>query len=316
MAETQSDSSHENLERAVGLFRELASRKRERATAPPSYSRKVAVILGAVMGLGYGLSTQFINSLLSPSIPFTHYPFGIIGNSAASILGMMIVCLLCALPKDSYRGALLGCFASLLLLELRALAIGSTPLTVQLRSEFSIFALIGIVVELALSIPVMLILRWTIDIQGELFDKPIWSWERIRLPLGFVAAAIALGFFSLYPTDIREAMANTALLINQGLAASTAADLPTPLRNENNVQDFLYYGEAPYTLELGRYGTFQDMSSELPGYLIEVIARFKSGWTVACLYANRLNNPVCKSYGPLNAPPVTDFRALRLHPAN
>ncbi len=301
--------SDETSDKAVGLFRELAARRKEHPTAPASYSRKAAVVLGAILGLAYGLCTQFINSLYAPSVPFSHHPFGLIGNVAASMAGMILICVVCSLPKDFSRGALAACATSLLVLELRALAIGSVPLTAQLILHFSPLALIGLVVELAVAFPAMLLLRWTLDIQSDVFDKPLWAWERIRLPLAFIAGTLILGSFSLYPADVLTAMANTTGIMDRGLAARSLDDLPVPLRNENNVQDFVYYGKAPYTVELGEYVTALDIKTGQPIYLIQVLVRFSGGWAVACVYENQLDDPVCKSFAPSDAPPVTDFRA-------
>ncbi len=176
---------------------------------------------------------------------------------------MMLVCFVCSLPQDTYRGALLGCLVSLLLLEARTLALGATPLIMKLGSQHSLFAVVGIVLELSVLIPVMLALRWTINTQIDRFGEPLWSWERLRVPLGFLAAAVCVGgFLALYPADARHAINNTARLIDRGLAASNTAELPLPLRDESAVHDFLYYREATYTLELGEYTPLDIM---LPG---------------------------------------------------
>ena len=277
--------------------------------APPFYARKAALVLGAMLGLFYGLSSQLINSILSPGIPFAHHPFGLIGNCIASILGMTLVCFICCLPKDTYRGATLACLSAFLVMEVRALAIRSSPLTVQLFSAFSLFALIGLVIELAIILPIMLILRWTIEIQAENFDRKIWVWQRARLPLAFLAAVMALSIFSVYPSEVLDAMANSARTIDSGLRAAHVTDLPAPLRNENNVQDFLYHATAQYELELGDYQTYLDPKTLQAGYAIDIVARFKGGWAVVCRYNNGPSNPKCQSFDAPHAPPVTDYRA-------
>ncbi len=312
MTQIPPDSQFQDSSKASNFFRELASRKVERPDAPPLYTRKAALILGATLGLVYGLSTQFINTIFTPGIPYTHYPFGIVGNCVASMLGMMLVSFVCALPKDVYRGALFGSFTTVLVLEIRAVLLGM-PLLAQFRTIFWMFAAIGLLFEIVLSLPVMLGLRWTIEIQGELFNKPVWSWKRARLPLAFIIGVISLSIFSIYPDDVRAAMADTVTLIKEGRAAPTDADLPAPLRSENNVQDFRSHAASPYTLELGEKSILaNDISTAFPGSVVVVIARFGDGWGIACAYLNGLRNPTCISYSPGHAPPVTDYRAMRL----
>ncbi len=295
------------------FFRQLASRKVERPAAPRWYILKVALVFGVTLGLAYGVSTQYINSMVSPAVPFSHHPFGIVGNCVASVFGFTLICVVCSLPKDFVRAALFGSLSLFFVLEVRALFTG-TPLLAELVSLLSIFALIGIIIEIVLSIPVMLLLRWTIEMQTELFHKPLWSWSRLRFPLVFVAAAVGLGFFSLYPADARAAMENMTALITKGLAASGPNELPPALSNGSNVQDFLLHAQPPFMVELGEQSLFgTDISPLLHGYTIVTIARFSNGWAIACLYIDRPDQPICKSYDAPSAPPVTDYHASQLH---
>ncbi|HTP00240.1 MAG TPA: hypothetical protein VMJ64_02620 [Anaerolineales bacterium] len=318
MAHIQLGSSPE--ERKQGdFFLDLAARKVVRPIAPRSYSLWMALLLGVVLGLAYGLSNQFINSIFSPpsaSIPFAHHPFGIIGNCIASILGMMLICFACAWPKDWTKGALFGSLALFLVMEIRAVATGTPVLDVFLVSFLS-FGLLGTFLEIVLCIPVMAILRWTIDVQAELFDRPVYSWQRLRIPVGITVAATALGLLSLYPSSTLDAMANTASLINRGRAAARSENLPAPLREENGVHDFLKYAGPDFTVELGETTPFADkIPPLLQPYAIVIIARFQGGWTVTCLYIDPSDEPLCKSSSPPNTPRITDFWAAAVQPVS
>ena len=231
----------------------------------------------------------------------------------ASALVASTLLVLAALLIHAALLILAALLSALLILELRALAVGSMPTTIQAFAAFSFFSLIGLGVELAIALPVMFLLRWTLEIQAENIDKKIWAWQRVRLPLAFAVLAAGLGIFSLYPDEVLAAMADTARLIDQGLLASNASALPAPLRNENNVQDFIYFAEAPYEVELGAYESYVDPTTFQPVHVIDIVARFKDGWGVVCHYKDRLNNPECTSFDVPHAPPVTDFRAQILH---
>ncbi len=310
MDDPQDPSSPTEPDKAIAFFREAAARKVERPATPPHYARRVALVIGAVLGLAYGLAAQFCNSLVAPSIPFTHYPFGVVGNIAASVLGFTLVSWIASLPKDFARGALAGALCCVAILELRALFI-SMPLLATLGTAYAFFSVMGLFIELIVALVVILIYRLMLDMQAEHFDKPLWSRPRIALPLVFLVAAIGLGSFSLYPEEVVAAMRDTNALITRGLSATSTTELPPALRNENGVHDFRSSAGAPYAIELGEYRTFimRGPLGQGEGYDIGVIARFPRGYAIWCSYPDRLTDPICKSFGPSDAPPRTDFRA-------
>lgn len=293
----------------MAILRDIASEKKVRPKAPPTYRRRAALMLGLVFGLAYALLSQFTNSILTPSVPFAHYPFGAVGNTLVDIVGIGLVCLICALPEDEYRGALFASLTAMLIIDAPALLSGSTGLLLMLASPRALLIILGLILELGLSLPFMILLRWALDIQHELYGQGFWSWNRLRLPLGLLVAVSVLGLLSVYPEDVRQDMVVTNDMIVQARLATGPGALPAPLKHEA-APDILHNVRAQYALEQGDSALMED---DLPlGFLgspVVIIARFRGGWTLACLFADTKSQPVCKSFELSQAPPIDDARA-------
>ena len=295
----------------IDFFRDLARTK----LAPSERPRAVRVrlsglLLGALMGLAYGLLSQSINEMLLPGVPLAHYPFGALGNCALAIGVGALIGILCGWPQGSINGALAGALAMTAALEARGVIINNLGIAQIARLDFAAITLAGAAVLLFFTIPVALLLRWAIDSQFE-SRRPALSWPRLRGPLALAALACGAGALAYYPGDTRHALRDMHALIQKGLKAASVAALPGPLRNENKVIDFMLSASPRYTLE----------ESEDPvlrrglGWLsransVIIVARFEGGWTLVCLHERSGAAPECRSFRPNQAPRVNDMRAM------
>ncbi len=294
----------------IEIFRDIASKKKVRPKAPPTYRRRIAVVMGMLFGLVYALLSQFANSILAPTIPFAHYPFGVIGNLLVDVLGFGLVCFVCSLPEDEYRGALFASLTVFLILDARAWALGSPGVLLQLISPLAPLVIFSLILEIGVSLPLMIALRWAIDIYHEHYGQPSWAWPRIRLPLGLMLAVLILGLLSIYPDDVRRDMAVMNDLIAEARSAPTAAASPVPLRDDNRVHELYRNVRADYTLEEGDASLMaEDLPPVYQASPVVIIARFRGGWTLACSFAHPADEPVCRSFEPSLAPPIDDLRA-------
>lgn len=155
--------------------------------------------------------------------------------------------------------------------------------------SFALFAL--------LTTPLMLSVRWAIDIQIELASQPLWSWRRLRGPL---AALLLLGagmsVLTLYSEDVRQAMIQMHGLIQEGLTTSSKNDLP-PALNTDDVHDFLVHAKSNYTLEQSYDDQYQrDFAATLSSDGPIILARFQNGWLLACRFSLQFKTLHCKSY--------------------
>jgi hypothetical protein len=94
-------------------------------------------------------------------------------------------------------------------------------------------------------------------------------------------------------------MARTHALLQSGLHASDASDLPEALQSER-VHRFTEHASPNYGLywekeNLTRFAI--PRPNEIPEYKMSVVvARFDNGWVLACLYPLVDAEPRCKSY--------------------
>ena len=248
---SQSDLSSSTTNNSADFFLQLSQGKQE---TPPPVQKSTRVITGLIMGmllgLFYGLVTQFINSIFSPGVPFALYPFGLAGNIIASIVVWSIIGVVCAWPDSAITGAIVGCLAAAIAVIMMALAAKPPSTEPALAQFFSVSAnLFSFLVFALLGIPLMLLVRWAIDVQGELALQPFWSWRRLRAPLAaLVLLSVAMSILTLDDPNVQQAMVDMHGLIQKGLTASHAAQLPSALR-ANKVNDFLAHAIPNYTLE-------------------------------------------------------------------
>ena len=96
------------------------------AEARASRTRRclVGTLLGAGLGLAYGLVSQWINAVAVPGVPFYQPPFGPLGNTALGLVVGAFLGLVTAWPHDAFVGVLAGCGAGAVLIELVVLLTG------------------------------------------------------------------------------------------------------------------------------------------------------------------------------------------------
>ena len=122
--------------------------------------------------------------------------------------------------------------------------------------------------------------------------------------MGFVGA------FEMLPTEARENLRNTNELIQSGLAASSAAALPEPLRGPD-MTTFPPAQKTGYTLEWTKYDLDRFNELRPPSSFDEhaaVIARFPGSYYLVCLYPTPKQQPNCANYSkmPSKAPERRD----------
>ena len=268
--------------------------------------QRIGIILGAALGLAYGLMSQFINRVATPGIPFYQPPAGALGNTLLSaLMGAALGALTC-FPASASLGILLGALVSLagilgyMLIRLGGLGFGGALISSVIFS-----------VPMAwLTIPVLALLRWISERQVEAQREADSLLARARLPLTLVVVMAALGAFELLPAAARANVAHTNALIQQGLAAPSAEARPEPLRGRY-VTEFPPPQPDGYTLEwttidLDRFNILRPPSNF--DQHAAVIARFPGNYYLVCMYPTPEQEPNCGTYDklPAKAPPRSD----------
>ena len=153
----------------------------------------------------------------------------------------------------------------------------------------------------SMAVPLLGVLRVAVNQQREWYELPVLAWKRVRLPLILVVGVAGFGALGLYTEDGRMELASMNSMIQSGLKAAGPAALPQPLQDPL-VGAFLQKASPNYTLEL----TTQDLTRYQIPYVpmgdiepVVIVARFSTGWTLACLYINPAEAPFCRGIDSL-----------------
>lgn len=255
----------------------------------------LGIVLGAALGLSYGIVGQLINRIALPGVHLYQPPLGPLGNSVLHGLVGAGLGFLSARPANPAPGIFLGSlaaafavFISTLLRVGRVIDTGGAVVTSVLFS-----------VPIAwLTVPIVALLRWTTDRLAELSRDHAPLAVRARVPLILILIMVVLATFELLPADARGQLRRADTLLQAGLQASSAAALPAPLRGPL-VRGFPPDTAKDYSLEWTTYDLDRFIQLRPPSSYDQhaaVIARFTGGYTLACLYPTARSEPNCGTY--------------------
>jgi hypothetical protein len=160
------------------------------------------------------------------------------------------------------------------------------------------------IVSLVLSAPMawvsvlgMAIVRWLVDRQVEARRESAPLLRRLRLPLILTGVLALAAAFVLYGAGARLELRRTHDMIQAGLHAQDAAALPAPLQAPSVTK--FPAGPSRYTLEwtnveLDRFIELRPAASY--EQQAAVIARFKNGLMLVCIYTGPKATPSCGTY--------------------
>lgn len=275
------------------------------ATSPtPELQRKLearryrsGILLGAALGLSYGLVSQFVNQLAIPGIPLHQPPLGPVGNSALNALAGAALGFLTTRPSSAALGIFVGSAASTIAVVLNALLRLGGLLDV---SSALVTGLVFSAPIAWLTVPVIALLRWVVERQVEAYRAGMPLLARLRGPIAIALIMAALAVFELLPGAARDQLKHTHALLQSGLTVSSgnSAGLPAPLRGPW-VRDFPPAGSRNYALEWTKYDL--DRFIELrPSSSYDqhtaVIAHFENSAMLVCLYPTPRSEPICGNY--------------------
>jgi hypothetical protein len=258
------------------------------------YRHRIGILLGAALGLTYGLVTQVGNRLVAQPVPLYQPPWGMFGNvilyaTAGALLGLLV-----AIPRSGLKGVFLMAAAG---------AGGIILLSLLTSASLSENFALGVVAALSLAlpfwglfVPIFAALRWVINHQEESRrDRRPWR-GRLLGPLALIAIVAWVASFSLYPPAGRE----TLQVANAFLSgAAKAGSVPAAL---SAVPEFAAHATSPYQLAWER----EDLSKyriPRPTRAFDrhsaIIARYPDGWSLVCVYITLDEPPVCRGFTAL-----------------
>jgi hypothetical protein len=262
-----------------------------------TYRRLFGAFFGAAVGLAFGVASQAANPLAVPGVTFHQPPLGMWGN----IVGSMLVCGLAGLLAAWWASSFTSIVIAASIVGLGVLLVGTlygTFITAE-----GIGRLVLTIVILLLPVTgffgvIFFIVRWIINKQVEYWrDRTSWL-RRLLLPALVIILVGALGATSLYPPEGQQRITEMNALLQAGLQAADAAEVPAAFARFADA--FTQRATPNYTLQwtksdliewrIGQPAGFQEWQFSIAA------ARFDNGWIVACLFAPGEIPPNCRTY--------------------
>ncbi len=262
------------------------------------------LILGAMLGLAYGVISQFINTWVQPGLHYYQPPLGVAGNILLFCLMGAALGLVCAWAQSSANGVIIGGAVMAVVVLLAAHLTGK-----QLAEGLSGKILITFFLFFPFAggcVPIAWLFRWAVNEQGEEIERFILHPRRAWAPLLIVVMCAALGLLSLYRPEARQLLLQTDQMMRSALQAGSPDDLPAPLRPKDVMNFRQQAGSGEYSLQWVKEGLniYAIPAVATADYeKSAVITRFASGWTVVCLYPRADYAPECRGYAQLTETP-------------
>lgn len=267
----------------------------------PNHRKWFGVIFLTASGFAYGLLSQTINHLFMPGIPLYQPPFGALGNIIlAGLVGASLGYLIASSESGSV-GVSWGSLLGGLFIVIATLLTGNVEGEI-LWQKISAVVIIFLPTAAVLA-PLLILFRWMIGREEESYRNaakgyPYSRFRRYALPIAVVLAAGALGSLSLYNDLGRAVTPRMQKLIQQGQKAANTEALPLPLRPPG-VTHFLEQKGVRYTLQWDKDDQNQFAIPRPAGSTFDqstVIARFDTGYLLACMFPDKTSQPACKDF--------------------
>ena len=270
------------------IDKEIAQEKRWHA-----HRRRLGPVLGAALGLAFGLVAQYGNALLAPGIPLYHPLFGAAGNLLFCVAAGVVLGLVTAWPNNAFVGVVAGCAAAALLFEVAIILTGeNTPNVVAGKAASSLLTFLPLAAILALPIGIF---RWVVSKEEGARRDGAPTWKRIPLPVLLVLVAAAFGTLMLYPERGRIVLPRMDAIVLAGLNAADRSAMPAQFQTIE-VPGYPQQAKGGYTLDwqgggMSRFGIPRPLKNEEEQSA--VIARFDNGWSFVCLFVTPDAVPRC-----------------------
>ncbi len=248
------------------------------------YRRLTGLLFGAGLGLAFGLTSQLTNRLLLPGVPLYQPPLGPLVNMLLSLITGALLGVISAWPESSIQGTFVASAVSALVIVAGNFALarpsGNTLVAILLTGIFLVLPF------WAMLVPLIAALRWGVNKLVDAHDEHLPIRSRIAVPILLILAVGVVGYLFHYRTDARLLLTQTHALLQESQAAVNADALPASLRDLED-GPFLEKGRDAYELSWERQ-RIERFRIPRPGknfdYHSVVVARFKSGWNLVCLY--------------------------------
>ena len=151
------------------------------------YRRAAGLIIGALVGLVFGLISQGINSFVLPGLDFYQPPFGQIVNGVLCLVSGALLGLVSAWPQESPLGVLIASITGAVIVF--AITLADPQLDSRVGSGLVAMFLFLALPFSAAVVPIVVGLRWATNKQEDAFRANHFLWSRFIAPLLLLAVA-------------------------------------------------------------------------------------------------------------------------------
>ena len=254
-------------------------------------SRRVAgAVIGLSLGLLYGATSGWINSVLLWGIPLRVDLAKITLDIISAGAGGMVAGYIAAWSQSSFKSVVAGAAAIALF--------GAAKALVAQAGGAQFFALIIILVTIflpsvALSLPITLVIRLAVNWREDALSYAgrARASRLARLYAGLAAVGLLTGMFAQMTPGEQAAIRQVNAMIQNGLAAGSEADVPPSLQA---IDGFTARARGRYTLSPS-VDVSQDQSiagsSAVETVTVDVL--FEEGLHFECMVGATLARPLC-----------------------
>ena len=253
-----------------------------------SSQRMLGLMIGLIFGLGYAVTSNYVNEWVMPGIPlFTPWP-GRLGVIVLTTAVFGFLGLLAAWPDESIPGILLtgvaGSFLTSVWIFMTA--------TSNLGGVFALLVLVFLP-RMFFYIPYGWLVRWLMDRLSPHPHRaaaPVWRWASMLMGFAIVSG---LGLFALHGEETRLSLTRMETLMRESAQATSRDELPAPLQK---VEGFLQNAKGEYSYEIGSNPDVLPVQRPMVEYGAQepfLIVKFKNGFRFGCVFSPPYIVPAC-----------------------
>ncbi len=250
--------------------------------------RRLGLTLGLFLGLGFAITSNYINQWALPDLPlYVPWP-GRIGVIILTTAVFGLLGLLAAWTDEAIPGILLSGLAGSILSSIWIFITATSNLG-------GVFALLLLVFlpRMFFYVPFGWLVRWLMDRltpHPYRASAPAQRWATVLIAFGIVSL---LGLFSMHNEETRLSLQRMQGLIHEGMQASNFDELPAPLQD---VQGFIANANGEYAFDIGSNPDALPVQRPIVEYGEEepfIIVRFDNGFRFGCVFSPPYVVPSC-----------------------
>ncbi len=251
--------------------------------------RRLGLVVGLLLGLGFSLTSNLINQWYMPEIPlFMPWP-GTFGLISLSTISFGVLGLLAAWTEETLPSILLSALIGTILSSIWSIVSGVTS------SEGAFVVLLFIFLpRMFFYLPFALLVRLLVN-RLEYHPRQLQMAPARRLlpVLIWFFVAAGLGAFSLYEPEVRQSLTRMEALITEGSQATSRSELPKSLQN---VEGYTVNAKGAHTYQIGDDPDVLPVQRPIAEYGETepfIIVRFENGFRFGCIFSPPYIVPAC-----------------------